>query len=339
MRRTDEMRRAGIDVNADAFLDTVANLVGILVILVVVVASQTKTAAKVAVDDHVADGREKIADDAQTAKALAEDLSRQDRQLQQHLAVIDQRQLLRDRMLLQLTAIKAENAAAIETLDAQSQQQVAQDQQLQVVKAQLEQAQYELADLQAGESESETVVLQHLPTPMARTVFNKEVHVLLKENQLTVIPWDNLIDALKHRAQMIAGAARGSGRSVDTLGPIDGFIMKFALVTERGVVRRGEMAAMAQRAELDYFVLEPTDVAYRESIDTALAAGGRLRNAIALEDPQRTTITVWVYPDSFGTFRELKSRLFAEGYLTAARPMPEGVRVGASPRGSSSTAQ
>ena len=67
--------------------------------------------------------------------------------------------------------------------------------------------------------------------------------------------------------------------------------------------------------------------------------------AVAIKTPkpstetQQTTITVWVYPESFGEFRKLKERLFQEGFLCAARPLPENMRIGASPRGSSSAAQ
>ncbi len=38
--------------------------------------------------------------------------------------------------------------------------------------------------------------------------------------------------------------------------------------------------------------------------------------------PAETVVTVWVYPDSFGEFRKLKSALYREGFLAAARPLP-----------------
>ncbi|MFM9115611.1 MAG: hypothetical protein ACKOU6_05560, partial [Planctomycetota bacterium] len=56
-------------------------------------------------------------------------------------------------------------------------------------------------------------------------------------------------------------------------------------------------------------------------------------------DPARTTVTVWVYPDSFGYFRTFKKLLFEKGFLTAARPLPDGHPVGGSPDGSRSTAE
>jgi hypothetical protein len=60
---------------------------------------------------------------------------------------------------------------------------------------------------------------------------------------------------------------------------------------------------------------------------------------LASRKPRETVVTVWVYPDSFEKFRQLKAQLFAEGFLCAARPLPEGVRIGASPQGTRSSAQ
>jgi hypothetical protein len=56
-------------------------------------------------------------------------------------------------------------------------------------------------------------------------------------------------------------------------------------------------------------------------------------------EPNRTTVTVWVYPDSFNEFRQLKADLFQRGYATAGRPMPEGHPIGGSPDGSRSAAE
>ncbi len=56
-------------------------------------------------------------------------------------------------------------------------------------------------------------------------------------------------------------------------------------------------------------------------------------------DPDRTTVTVWVYPDSFNQFRTLKAELFRRRFLTAGRPLPEGHPIGGSPDGSRSASQ
>ena len=56
-------------------------------------------------------------------------------------------------------------------------------------------------------------------------------------------------------------------------------------------------------------------------------------------EPSRTTITIWVYPNSFEQFRQLKAELFKLGYLTAGRPLPEDFPIGGSPDGTRSAAE
>jgi hypothetical protein len=64
-----------------------------------------------------------------------------------------------------------------------------------------------------------------------------------------------------------------------------------------------------------------------------------MRSILAGYDPNQTTVTVWVYPDSFAQFRTLKEELYKRGYLTASRPMPDGQPISGSPQGTYSTAE
>ena len=335
-------RREELEINADAFLDTVANLVGILVILVVVVTSQSKMAATAAVKDELE--RQNVptpqaAESLEAAANVQRDIERQLRQLQQHELQLAARDAERDSLMLHVVAQSRANEEAIGELDDQSQEELANRQELDRLQKQIAALLRQQGDLEAAERPEQLITLQHLPTPMAKTVFGEEVHLLLQGNKLSLIPWDTLVGTLKKQAGVAASRGLQNGRLVDTLGPIDGFIMKYALQSQRGMITNGRTVAMAQSVELDYFVLEPTAEVRRETLEQTLATGGRLRTELAMHSPRGCTVTVWVYPDSFATFRELKNRLYAEGYLTAARPLPEGIRVGASPRGSSSTAQ
>jgi hypothetical protein len=74
-------------------------------------------------------------------------------------------------------------------------------------------------------------------------------------------------------------------------------------------------------------------------VGQALSPGSELFSRLKAFKPQSTTVTVWVYPDSFDDFRSIKAELFKRGYLTAARPMPEGHPIGGSPDGSRSAAE
>jgi hypothetical protein len=55
--------------------------------------------------------------------------------------------------------------------------------------------------------------------------------------------------------------------------------------------------------------------------------------------PGRTTITLWVYPDSFTLYRRLRNELSEKGFSIAARPLPDGMTIRGSPMGTQSAAQ
>ncbi len=99
------------------------------------------------------------------------------------------------------------------------------------------------------------------------------------------------------------------------------------------------MMAIPGGFELDRFEIDTTPENLGETLEQALASGGALRGEMSSRVPAETVVTVWVYPDSFGEFRKLKSALYREGFLAAARPLPPDILIGASPRGSRSAAQ
>jgi len=329
--------REELSVGDDAFLDTVANLVGILIILVVIVSTGTKSAANLLATQRIAEAAEAMQQPMESASQIQKDLLRQVDQLNQHTMEVAYRKAERDAMLDQVLKAKALIDEESEELDDQSKSDIEQS-------TRLSEMEKELAKLLAQQGSIDTtekppIVLQHLPTPMAKTVFGKEMHIMVRGSSITVIPWDRLVDALKSEVRSRLKRGMKNDQIGSKLDPIDGFVMSYSLVSKRGLVSNGGSTAMAQMIELDKFELEPGPDIFRESLDQCLGMNGRLRIELSAYSPRETTVTAWVYPDSFETFRQLKELLFVQGFMTAARPLPEGIRIGASPRGSQSTAQ
>jgi hypothetical protein len=330
-RRTDDTV-----IGEDAFLDTIANLVGILIILVFIVAANTRTVAEQITQAEIEAQAEKLDDPVSTAKNIDNDLARQEEELAKHSVEVAYRSAEREHVLEQVLAIKQDMDDAKSELTDDQRIAVEQHQQLSSLEQELMQLENQGDNLS---QEKPAIVLQHLPTPMAKTVFGKELHLMIKDQQITVIPWDMLVERLKKEARAAVARSTRRDRIVEQIGPFEGFVMEYSLVSTRGLVSNGTATAMAQMVQLEKFELEPTAEILHQSMDEAMSSNGRLRIELSNYPPRETTITAWVYPESFETFRQLKERLFSEGYLTAARPIPNGVRIGASPRGSSSTAQ
>ena len=321
-------RRSQTDmsVGQDSFLDTTANLVGILIILVVVIGTKTKIdAVEYGKKQAAAENEPQIQDARREAVALVRSLQDQRIKLAEYQMEQRYRKTERDSLLQKVALAREAVQLEMDSVDEQKKLAVVRQKKLDEVESQIKDVQDEMGI--AEETERPKIILEHLPTPMARTVFTKEMHVQIKNHEVTVIPWDRLVEMLKHQVPL--ALRRQSSRSFieDRLGPVGGFLMHY------------RMNAVPGGYELDRFELETTESAPRESLKDALSPVGRLSLELASRDAKETVVTVWVYPDSFEEFRQLKAALFNDGFLCAARPLPENVRIGASPRGSRSSAQ
>lgn len=310
----------------DSFLDTIANLVGILIILVVIIGSQTKVQAE-AKSREIA--KQNILDESLEPAAEAERLRgsaiENMKQLEQYAIEAEYRRLERDKLLEKKILAKADIEERISKIDAKKRERIEKSTELEELQSQLKEVGEQLGA--ASETKIDKIVLEHLPTPMAKTVFTREMHVRLKNNRVHVIPWDQLVSMLKEQAPMAARRAASKKTLDDRLGPVGGFIMHY------------RMMAIPGGFELDRFEIDITPENVGETLEQSLASGGALRGEMSSRVPAETVVTVWVYPDSFGAFRKLKSALYREGFLAAARPLPPDILIGASPRGSRSAAQ
>ncbi len=310
----------------DSFLDTIANLVGILIILVVLIGGQTKVQAE-AKSREIAkqDILDKALEPAAEAERLRSSALENLRQLEQYAVEAEYRRLERDTLLEKRALAKAEIEERVSKIDAKKRERIEKVSELESLQSQLKEVGEQLSA--TSDTKVDKIVLEHLPTPMAKTVFIRELHVRLKNNRLHIIPWDRLVSMLKEQAPMAARRAASKKALEDRLGPVGGFIMHY------------RMMAIPGGFELDRFEIDITPENVGETLEESLASGGALRGEMSSRVPAETVVTVWVYPDSFGEFRKLKSALYREGFLAAARPLPPDILIGASPRGSRSAAQ
>jgi len=313
-------------VGEDSFLDTIANLVGILIILVVVVGAKTKVDAEafgrgLSKTERMQELEEPLSEAAALEQALISQLT----SLEEYELENQYRSLERSALLEKVQLARKSTQEMLDQLDEQQKATVEEDQEIDRLRSQLDKTHQQLGAKE--ESTRPEVILEHLPTPMARTVFHKELHLMLRQNQIIVIPWERLVETLKQQVPLAAQRQASRGKLEDTLGPLGGFLMKYRMV------------AVSGGFELDRFELEPTNSVVAEPMEMALQESSRLGLELASRNPRETVVTVWVYPDSFDDYRTLKARLYSEGFLCAARPLPDGVRIGASPQGSRSAAQ
>jgi len=322
----------------DSFLDIVANLVGVLIILVMVVAVRARD---VAVQDQISLEPVLESVDVESARIESEavrlDIQRVEQLLERQAIEISYREKERDKVLQQLRSLELAISDQESQLDEQEQEKLKK-------QAEFNDLQRQLADLtQAREAvkqmQIQPKVIEHRPTPMAKTVFGTEIHFRLSEGRIAYIPWDQLIEKLKQDAQQKAWNLKGDGQLMELVGPIGGFRMRYQLGVRQYVANTTDGPRVRQGLRLQRFELVPVDPAMGEQTEKALEQGSRFLQTLGSFSPQRATVTIWVYPESFLQFQQFKRLLHQKGFACAGRPLPKDTPISGSPFGSHSAAQ
>ncbi len=324
----------------DSFLDIVANIVGILIILVIVAGLRARNATVEAAssDRGILAEIKVLRQEQSTAESMRRDILGAAARIQDLTRERMVRQLERDFVATAVAARQHEIESRRSRLDAES--QAAYDLRLQLSEAkwQLE----ELRDQRAavGSAEAAPIRIASYPTPLSKTVDGREAHFQLRAGRVVFIPLDDLLDSFKREARENAYKLLNRRELTDTVGPEGGFRLRYTLerqeVTEetaRGTVRTGSFARLSR------WTLTADSSQLGEPVEAALAEGSRFRQALSQFDAKRATVTIWTYPDSFTEFRQLKKELYNLGFAAAGRPLPHGVPIGGSPQGSKSAAE
>ena len=326
----------------DSFLDLVSNIVGILIILVMVAGVRAQFSSVNASDplEPLADAQ-MIADletQFEDMQARAERATRlrgnvEDLQVQSEI-VAEQihRQSMEHATLFDLMV---SSRAAIETVAEERSQtfrdKIEHQRQLLETNARLEQIERSKTHLR--QIRPQATVLENIPTPLSRTLVenDREIHVRLLGGKIVYIPLLELRQQLyRHVYENLNRFAR-QPMSVSKVGPIENFELEFLLASYGNPVQ----GVRLQYAEVTP-LFEPIGQPLREALASPQSA---FRQKLSLFRQDIYTVTVWVYPDSFGEYQELKRFLHDLGYSVAARPMLMGDSISASPYGTRSATQ
>jgi hypothetical protein len=324
----------------DSFLDIVTNIVGILIILVMVVGVQAKDAWIEAADETVSDVLEDEID-VETPRAAAasveaeihaimEKTNRVTAEAKAHFVRREQLQLL-------VTAAQQDLERRRGELDDAARQEFDATRQLDAAREEAEQLRRQRHAVEQSQGHDE--VIEHLPTPLAKTVFGREQHFRLQRGRLTYVPINELVDHLTGEWQEKVWRLEDAPQVTETIGPVNGFRMKYTLERKQIQIRTSAGVAVRDVAGLSRFILVPVSDGLGEPIGEALRPNSDFHRRLDTYDPQSTTITIWCYPDTFAAFGEVKRVLYERGFRTAGRPLPAGHPIGGSPDGSRSVSE
>ncbi|MFO0970054.1 MAG: hypothetical protein U0793_31265 [Gemmataceae bacterium] len=199
-----------------------------------------------------------------------------------------------------------------------------------------ERSQEALAQIKKLEKEPIPKKLLRYRTPVSRVVEGEELMFECRAGRVAFID----VAAFMHEIQdgisddKIRDIARLKTWS-GTTSEVGSFRVRFTFESTGGLFS----TPGSVHIQLTQWTVEPTALVRGETEAEALRAGSEFRRIVDRLDPNHTTVTFWVYPDSFALFRALRDHIYEGGVEVAGRPLPEGHPIGASIHGTRSRGQ
>jgi len=322
--------------NGDSFLDIVASVVGLMIMMVVLEGSRIKN-APVQTSIPISSAAAELEKELAVERSLRDDVLKAADELENLQRETAARRIQRDMLAAMVSATEDSIQRQRGQLDGLKREGFDLARELSEAKTQWEQL--EKRRVQVESAPTAPIVIESYPTPISRAVDGPEAHVLVTNGRAAFLPVEPLLEQLKSQARRQASKLLEQDEFTDTVGPVDGYRLRYTM--ERfdvapDLVKGGRGGSYAR---LKRWTLIPESKDLGEPVRLALQEGSDFRRALARIVPGRTTITFWIYPDGFEAFRRIRKELYGMGYAVAARPLPDGVPVSGSPEGSKSAAQ
>jgi hypothetical protein len=358
-----------IEFGSDSFLDVVANIVGILIILIVV--AGIKAGASPVAASRVADYLRKHPVAVSAAAAVkapapakpatpafpvsrpaliipqSPELVRKAEKLKAEFASLDSDCQTSVAQIGTTVSEEKEIARRIaklkRALEEESRGLNQEHQQLADAASRLEHEKTGLlqleVDVQKAEAKKPPVqTLEHKLTPLSRVIQGKELHFQMLNNRVAYLPIQELMERMRPAIAEQRSRLYREGVQQGDVGPVAGFRLDYIVRVRRlstiDELRQGSSTAL----ELSQWRVVPEPDLDTEGADEALKPGSDFLRFLRGADAD-TTITFWVYPDSFKIYRRLQEFAHHENFTVAARPLPMGVPIAGSPQGTRSAGQ
>ena len=361
-------KKSELEFGSDSFLDVLANIVGILIILIVIVGARLSRAPLPSLRQAqtdvpaapVAPPVEVEPDEPEPVVQLPPETLEPDtappeiaaglQAIDADLAEIaDQAAAAENALQESLTAAEdAQQQLAAETGSLET--QAARLAQTRLLAGRLEQALVQKREQLSGvlaefeqvkHEQPKAVQIKHRLTPIGQSIVGEELHFRLSGNRVAPIPIKLLVDRVKAQIERQASFLARYPTHEGSVGPVDGFSLKYLVTSQTASSHLEQMRRQGEvrvRLSVTQWLVEPEPDLQTENADTALRKGSKFQTAL-LTAPARASVTFWVYPDSFGLCRKLQAAAHAEGFTVSARPLPTGLPIAGSPGGTRSVGQ
>jgi hypothetical protein len=349
-------RSREIPFSFDSFLDVVANVVGIIIRLMLVVwvgarsyggladIAPPSEPPPVAVAEDDSDAP--LETDPLTPELAAErkQLAEAEAALRDEAARLDlarEKVKLTDRELEQLAERRAAVAAEGTTIERGSEdvKKAAQATALtgDELRERLRRLTEEVKAVQAQPAAKKSI---HYRTPVSKPVEAEELQFECRKGRVTFIDVGALVDEIKRGMKAKGEELRTTWEVTDVVGPIGPFQLRYTLERARDSFPSDTPDARGSYSYgLSAWYVEPVTEVRGETLEQAVKSGSEFRQIVDGLDPQYAAVTFWVYPDSFPMYRQLRDYLYERNLVVAGRPLPVGAKIASTRHGTASRGQ
>jgi hypothetical protein len=334
----------GEPVNGDSFLDIVASVVSIMIIMVVMEGMRIKNtplkpaAAAAAAARAVAIPRA-LRNELATEQSLRADILKMADETQNVEREAAARGMERDLLATAVAAAQHEIQDRRQKLDGVKRADFDLDRGIAASRLELDEINRQRTRLESSAGQP-PVVVESFPTPISRAVDGPEAHLLISHGRVVFIPLQALLELMQAQARREAHEIADQQDLTDTVGPVAGFRLRYTLERhDVSIEKAKDLGRPGSYIRLRSWTLIPPDTDPGEPVRLALQDDSDFRHALRKVVPGQTAVTIWVYPDGFDAFRQVRKGLYQLGYAVAARPLPVGQAVAGSADGSKSAAQ
>jgi hypothetical protein len=176
--------------------------------------------------------------------------------------------------------------------------------------------------------------------PVSRVVDAEERFFECKAGRVTFIDLPAFMQEVRGSLDAASTELKTTWRVERKTAPVGPYRLRFAVERERTSFDTGPAPSQGSfRYGVSEWVVEPITNDRGETLEEALKEKSQFRQLVDPIDARLTTVTCWVYPDSFELFRHLRDHLYERGHDVAGRPLPPGAPIAASRHGTASRGQ
>ncbi|WP_145247106.1 hypothetical protein [Aeoliella mucimassa] len=319
-----------------------ANIVGILILLVLVVgvraASQPQHASETVAEtqqepvelleeEQVEEIEKEVAASAREVADLAQSLAKVDQQLE---TSEDERLLVTTYAI----ALEQEYEKHKQQLDEQSAERLEIREELAALDSKAHQLMLKKVGLTTASMQPATLV--NTPTPIVRRNIEETVHLRLGEGRIAVAPLDKLVKMLESVSPQTRLRDLNRGNGVARIGPADGFELLYAV--QQAFSDVSPMGTRTTQHEV-FAELRPLFTPIGVEAEQALQPGDLIDQALRPYSAHNTAVVLWVLPDGIKDYRKIVSAVRERGYAVDVRLLLEGTHIAIGTSGRKTAAQ